>query len=81
VLSEFIAAAEPETAVVAVQLAPGDPDARLAGAELLVHLSLVDGLDREAVDALLARLQQRWSASEIIAVRVDSLRVQLAAAA
>jgi hypothetical protein len=81
VLSEFLAAAEPETAVVAVQLAPGDPDARLAGAELLVHLSLVDGLDREALDGLLARLQQRWSASEIIAVRVDSLRVQLAATA
>jgi hypothetical protein len=78
VLSEFIAAAEPETAVVAVQLAPGDPDARLAGAELLVHLSLVDGLDRDALDALLARLQHRWSASEIIATRVDSLRVQLA---
>jgi hypothetical protein len=81
VLSEFLAAAEPETAVVAVQLAPGDPDARLAGAELLVHLSLVDGLDRAALDALLARLQQRWSESELIAIRVDSLRVQLAAAA
>jgi hypothetical protein len=81
VLSAFLAAAEPETAVVAVQLAPGDPDARLAGAELLVHLSLVDGLDRDALDALLARLQHRWSASDIIATRVDSLRVQLAATA
>ncbi len=81
VLTEFLAAAEPEPSVVAVQLAPGDPDARLAGAELLVHLSLVDGLDRGALDGLLARLQQRWSESEIIAVRVDSLKVQLAAAA
>jgi len=81
VLTEFLAAAEPEPSVVAVQLAPGDPDARLAGAELLVHLSLVDGLDRGALDGLLARLQQRWSESEIIAVRVDSLTVQLAAAA
>ena len=80
VLTAFLVAAEPEPSVVAVQLAPGDPDARFAGPELLVHLSLVDGLDREGLDALLARLQQRWAESEIIATRVDSLRVQLAAA-
>jgi hypothetical protein len=80
VLSEFIAAAEPEEAVVAVQLAPGDPDARLAGAELIVQLALVDGLARQELDALLARLQQRWAASEIIAARVDSMSVRLASA-
>jgi hypothetical protein len=79
VLSEFLASAEPEDSVVAVQLAPGDPEARLAGAELLVHLSLVDGLTRSALDALLSRLQDRWAASDLIAGRVDSLRVQLAA--
>ena len=41
VLAEFMAAADGEHAIVAIQLAaPGDPDARLAGAELLVQLSL-----------------------------------------
>lgn len=78
VLSEFIAAAEPEEAVVAVQLAPGDPDARLAGAELIVHLSIRAGLDRSALDALLARLGERWAASSVIADRVDSMSVRLA---
>ena len=78
VLGAFIASAEPEDMVVAVQLAPGDPGARLAGAELIVHLSLVAGLDRAALDGLLARLQQRWAVDETIATRVDSLRVQLA---
>jgi hypothetical protein len=79
VLADFLASAEPEPDVVAVQLNPGDPDARLAGAELLVHLTLVDGLDRADLDALVSRLQQRWAESPVIAERVDSLRVQLAA--
>jgi len=77
VLSVFMDAAEPEPSVVAVQLAPGDPDSRLAGPELIVHLTLAPGLDRAALDAVLARLQERWAASEVIAERVDSMRVVL----
>jgi hypothetical protein len=77
ILAEFMVAADGEDAVAAIQLAPGDPDARLAGAELLVQLSLAAGLDRTALDALLARLQSRWSASDLIASRVDSLAVRL----
>jgi hypothetical protein len=80
VLEEFMAAASDEDAVVAIQLAPGDPDARLAGSELLVQLSLVDGLDQPQLDALLARLGARWSASDLISARVDSLAVRLARA-
>jgi len=80
VLSEFMAAAEPEEAIVAVQLAPGDPDARLAGAELLVQLSIVGGLDRAGLDALIARVRQRWAESELIADRVDSMAVRLTGA-
>jgi hypothetical protein len=79
VLSAFMDAAEPETAVLAVQLAPGDPGSRLAGPELIVQLTLAPGLDRAALDAVLARLQERWAASETIAERVDSMRVVLAA--
>ncbi|PRY69732.1 type III secretion system (T3SS) SseB-like protein [Glaciihabitans tibetensis] len=79
VLDEFLRSAEPEDSVVAVQLSSNDPDARLAGAELLVHLSLMDGLDRKALAELLERLGKRWGENEIIALRVDSMRVQLAA--
>lgn len=78
VLSAFMDAAELEPAVVAVQLAPGDPGSRLAGPELIVQLSLAPGLDKAALDAVLARLQERWAASEIIAARVDSMRLVLA---
>lgn len=77
VLAEFLAAAQPESAIVAVQLAPGDPDARLAGAELIVQLSLEAGLDKQQLDALLARVQQRWAESELIAERVDSMAVRI----
>ena len=80
VLAEFVAGAEGEPAVAAVQLEAGDPDARLAGPELVLRLELAPGLDAAALAALLERLQQRWSASEVIAARVDSMRVKLVAA-
>lgn len=77
VLSAFMDSAEPEPAVRAVQLAPGDPRARLAGPELVVHLSLEPGLDRRSLDAVLERMRERWTSSSVIAERVDSMRVQL----
>jgi hypothetical protein len=77
VLDELMDAAAAESTVLAVLLAPGDPDARLAGPELVVQLTLATGLDRLALDGLLARLQARWAASEVIAQRVDSLSVKL----
>jgi len=80
VRTAFIDAAAPESVVRAVELAPGDPSGRLAGPELVVRLTLHDGLDRAGLDAVLERLQERWSASELIATRVDSLRVQLVTA-
>ncbi|HQI65754.1 MAG TPA: SseB family protein [Rhodoglobus sp.] len=80
VLRAFMDAAAPEPTVLAVTLAPGDPAARLAGPELVVRLALIEGLDRASLDAVIARLQGRWAASEIITTRVDSLRVQLLSA-
>lgn len=77
VLAEFMRSAEPESEVVRIELAPGDPHARLAGPELIVSLSLAPGLDQQSLDALLARLQQRWSESPLIAARVDSLALKL----
>ena len=80
VLAEFMAAADGENAIVAIQLAPGDPDARLVGPELIVQLSLLEGLDEIELAELLGREQERWAASEIIAERVDSMTVKLARA-
>lgn len=81
VLDSFAAGATGEPSLKSIALAPGDPDARLAGPELVVQLAVQPGLDQAALDALLARLQQRWAQSPIIAEHVDSLRVQLLAAA
>jgi hypothetical protein len=77
VLDAFLAATAGEPAVRAVLLAPGDPQARLAGPELTVQLALEPGLDRESLDALLARLGNAWAASAVIAERVDSIGVRL----
>jgi hypothetical protein len=68
-----------ELAVIDVAVSAGDPEARLRGPELVVTLELVEGLDRETLDAVLARLAQRWAADDRIAVLVDSLTVRLRA--
>lgn len=66
-----------EMAVIDIAVAAGDPDARLRGPELVVILELVDGLERDLLDAVLQRLAQRWSADDRIAVLTDSLTVKL----
>jgi hypothetical protein len=69
-----------EPAVVSLSTAPGDPRARLEGPELMIALELVDGLDRPALDALLARLQGEWSRSAVLADRVDSMGLRITSA-
>ncbi|OCG73824.1 SseB family protein [Microbacterium sediminis] len=67
-----------ELAVLDLGVAPGDPQARLRGPELIVQLTLVDGLERSELDAVLQRLARRWASDDRIAVLVDSLQVSLA---
>ncbi|CAN5123759.1 SseB family protein [soil metagenome] len=80
VLAAFTASAALERDIASVALDSGDADARLAGPELIVRLGVVPGLDRSALDALLGRMQERWSISELIGARVDSMAVKLESA-
>lgn len=73
----FARSIERELAVLGVTLHAGDPDARLAGPELVVRLELVAGLTRDELDAMTARLAHRWAADDVIATAVDSLTVKL----
>lgn len=73
----FREAAGEDQRVIDVQLAAGDPEARLLAPETDVLVELRPGLDREALSEILAAMQQRWAASDLIAARVDSLRVVL----
>jgi hypothetical protein len=75
VLQAFLDASAGEQDLAAVQLAPGDPTARLAGAELLVQLSVHAGLSEQGLAALTAGLGERWAAEQVIADRVDSIGV------
>jgi hypothetical protein len=81
VLDAFAVSASGESAARSVALVAGDADARLAGPELVVQLTLAPGLAKDELDALLARLQERWAEDPVIAERVDSLKVQLLASA
>lgn len=73
----FRASLAGEPRALDIRLAPGDAEARLLAPETEVILSLRPGLDREELQELLGRLQRRWAASEVVAERVDSLRVAL----
>lgn len=64
-----------DTRVEALALMPGDPEGRLLSAELEVHLLLAPGLDSDGLEALMQDLQQRLAASQVIADRVDSMRI------
>lgn len=77
VVAAFERSIASELAVLGVELRAGDPDARLAGPELVVRLTLVAGLTREELDATTARLARRWAEDEAIATGVDSLAVKL----
>lgn len=66
-----------DSRVVAVDLRAGDPESRLLHPETEVVLHLVSGLDRESLTALIAWAHERWATTELIAERVDSLRVQV----
>lgn len=79
VLAAFLGCAAGDPVIRAVQLAPGDPEARLAGPELVVHLTLEPGLDRPGLDALIASQQERWAEDLVIVARVDSIGVRIAA--
>jgi hypothetical protein len=77
VLDAFLTCSAGEEALRAIQLAPGDPDARLAGPELLVQLSVRSGLEKDELNAVLLRLQAAWAADPVIAARVDSIGVRV----
>ena len=80
VLNDFRAALSGEDLVTGLVLANGDPTARLTGPEVEVVLTLVPGLHQDALDALITRLTSAWSASPLIADRVDSMTLRLRSA-
>jgi hypothetical protein len=67
-------AAEPVQHVVRVGAQPGRT------AEVAVVLALDPGLDRAGLDAVLRQVNARLGASEVVAERVDSLELRIAAA-
>ena len=76
----FSQAIEPEADVFAFALMSGDPDATLAGSELLALFRVRAGLDPEALDATMHRIFERLATNELFARSVDSMAVKLVAA-
>ena len=62
------------------RLATGDRHHNLSGAEVEVELVLPQGLGRDQLEALLSKATVAWSASAVLAERVDGLAVKVVAA-
>lgn len=77
VLAEFVESARSEPAVSSLRVEAGDPEARLAGPELVVVLRILAGLSRTDLEATVGRLQHNWARSALIAEAVDSIAVRL----
>lgn len=75
VAAAFRGALAGEPRVADVELLPGDPEARLVAPETDAVVRLASGLARDELMQLIAWVQQRWAASDVIAARVDSLRL------
>src|SRR5690606_30041121 len=71
----FASSVADEPHVTSVQLAPGDPEYRLLTPELDVVIVLPVPLQPDELRTLISRLQEKWQASDVIADRVDSMRV------
>lgn len=76
VVAAFEASSEAEVEVLRVWIAPGDLAGTLALPEVDVRVRFARPLAKEAIGEILGRLQTNWASQEIIAERVDSLRVQ-----
>lgn len=61
--------------ICSIDIRPGDPEHRLQAAEVDVVVVLQHGLQREELTEVLQALQQFWATNEVIADRVDSMRV------
>lgn len=77
VAAAFRAPTALESTVAHTRVGRGAPASRLEGPEISIELGLHPGLDRDALAALLARLQEAWAREEIIADRVDSMAVRV----
>ena len=73
----FSAAIKQEDSVQAFALMAGDPQARLAGSELLALFKVAPGLDKDALDATMNRVFERLAADETFAAAVDSMAVKV----
>ncbi|WP_166996188.1 SseB family protein [Paramicrobacterium fandaimingii] len=79
VIAAFERSARADPRITGITVEAGDPTARLTAPETIVTLSLVSGLNREELDALVSAQSSRWAAEGLIANRVDSLKVAIAA--
>ena len=76
----FAAAIKPEADIFAFALMSGDPQARLAGSELLSLFRVRRGLTEAQLNETMNRVFERLTASEVFAGGVDSMAVKLVAA-
>ncbi len=78
VLAAFMEPASQFAAITGLVLAPGDQFARLRGPEVVVHLTVMQGLDAGQLKSVTTELSEAWQHDPLITSRVDSVGLKLA---
>lgn len=63
--------------IIGILFSSGDPDSKLAGAELLIQLKLEPGLTRHEVSVITQALSLKWSELKGLNERIDSVQIQV----
>lgn len=66
-----------QSAVQSITLVPGDPSGRGLSEDLLVQMRLEPNLTQEQLHEILQAVSDNWATQDLIARRVDSLRIAL----
>lgn len=78
ILAAFMEPASEFAVITGLVLAPGDATARLRGPEVMVHLTVMQGLDAGQLREVTSVLSEAWRADPLLSARVDSIGVKLA---
>ena len=68
---------EAQDIVKSITLLAGDPDARGMSEDLIVQIGLPPQMSAEQIQDVVSLLSTRWAQDETIALRVDSMKLQL----
>lgn len=77
VIAAYRSGIEDEKEITDITISTADPQSRLVGPEVQIHLEAKSGLTKLQLEAVLQRVIEKWSQSEVIVAAVDSISLKV----